>query len=80
MEFPWSAFQQHGGKQFSAVRARLEKVLLQFEAHGHGGAHCNARCSPFAIPTQICKRGAVAPSTEAAILPKGTVFSLLLVY
>ena len=49
MEFPWSALQQHGGKQFSAVRARLEKVLLQFEAHGHGGAHCNARCSPFPL-------------------------------
>ena len=49
MEFPWSAFQQHGVKQFSAVRARLEKVLLQFEAHGHGGAHCNARFSPFPL-------------------------------
>ena len=27
----------------------MEKVLLQFEAHGHGGAHCNARCSPFSL-------------------------------
>ena len=49
MEFSWSVLQRHGGKQISAVRARMKKLLLQFEAHGHGGADCNARFSPFTL-------------------------------
>ena len=49
MEFPWSAFQQHGVKQSSAVRARLEKISMSKHAHDRRTRFNKARCSPFPL-------------------------------
>ena len=52
MEFPWSALQQHEGKQISAARALIEKRETQGEPHDHSARPYVARLQAHAMPSE----------------------------